>query len=79
VVPGPAARILSPSPIATNGTTRATRREAGVTGFVCGAVGVPLRRCPPAGSCVLARQRSGSLRGTNRGTEGFGKPDTGRE
>lgn len=61
MVPGPAARILSPSPIATNGTARATRREAGVTGFVCGAVGVPLRRYPPAGSCVLTRQRSGSL------------------
>jgi hypothetical protein len=46
VVPGPAARILSPSPIATNGTTCATRREAGVTGFDCGAGGVLLPRYP---------------------------------
>ena len=37
---GPAARILSPSSNATNGAICATRREAGVTGFDCGA-GVP--------------------------------------
>jgi hypothetical protein len=34
---GPAARILSPSPNATNGAIRATRRETRVTGFDCGA------------------------------------------
>ena len=34
---GPAARILSPSPDATNGVSCATRREAWVTGFDCGA------------------------------------------
>ena len=33
---GPAARILSPSSIATDGVLCATRREAGVTGFDCG-------------------------------------------
>ena len=36
---GPAARILSPSPKATNGAVRATRRGARVTGFDCGAGG----------------------------------------
>ena len=36
---GPAARILNPSPNATNGAIRATRREAGATGFDCGAGG----------------------------------------
>jgi len=36
-VAGPAARILDPSPDATNGVSCATRREAGVTGFDCGA------------------------------------------
>ena len=39
---GPAARILNPSPNATNGATRATRREAGATGFDCGAGGAAL-------------------------------------
>src|ERR1700722_17237615 len=39
---GPAARILSPSANATSAATRATRREAGVTGFDCGAGGVLL-------------------------------------
>jgi hypothetical protein len=34
---GPAARTLSSSPNATNGATRATRREAWATGFRCGA------------------------------------------
>ena len=34
---GPAARILNPSPNATNGAICATRREAGSTGFDCGA------------------------------------------
>jgi hypothetical protein len=62
VVPGPAARILSPSPIATNGTTCATRREAGVTGFDCGAGGVLLPRYTPAGSCVLVRCALGAVR-----------------
>jgi hypothetical protein len=36
---GPAARILNLSPNATNGAIRATRREAGATGFDCGAGG----------------------------------------
>jgi hypothetical protein len=36
-VAGPAARILNLSPDATNGVSCATRREAGVTGFDCGA------------------------------------------
>ena len=44
---GPAARILSPSPYATNGAIRATRRGAWVTGFDCGpvatATGLPHR------------------------------------
>jgi hypothetical protein len=45
---GPAARMLSPSPNATNGAIRATRRETGATGFDCGAGGVFLyRRYPP--------------------------------
>jgi hypothetical protein len=38
---GPAARMLSPSPNATNGDMSVTRREARVTGFDCGAGGVP--------------------------------------
>jgi len=37
-----AARILSPSPDATNGASCATRREARVTGFDCGAGAGPL-------------------------------------
>lgn len=37
------ARILSPSPNATNGALRATRREARATGFDCGAGGAFLR------------------------------------
>jgi hypothetical protein len=36
---GPAARILNLSPNATNGAICATRREAGATGFDCGAGG----------------------------------------
>ena len=36
---GPAARILSPSPKATNGAIRATRRGARVTDFDCAASG----------------------------------------
>ena len=36
---GPAARILNPGPNATKGAIRATRREAGATGFDCGAGG----------------------------------------
>jgi hypothetical protein len=43
---GPAARILSPSPNATNGAIRATRREAWVTGFDCGAGGGISRALP---------------------------------
>jgi hypothetical protein len=43
---GPAARILSPSWNATNSATRATRREAGVTGVDCGASAVVLRALP---------------------------------
>ena len=44
---GPAARILSPSPDATNGVSCATRREARVTGFDCGAgAGLFYRRYP---------------------------------
>ena len=43
---GPAARILSPSPAATNGASCATRREARVTGFDCGAGAVLLRALP---------------------------------
>ena len=39
---GPAARILDPSPYATNGATCATRRGAGVIGFDCGAGGAVL-------------------------------------
>jgi hypothetical protein len=48
--PGPATRTLSPSPNAANGAIRATRREAGIRGFGCGAGGgasvsvAPLRR-----------------------------------
>jgi hypothetical protein len=34
----PCGQDSHPSPEATNGATRATRREAGVTGFDCGAV-----------------------------------------
>jgi hypothetical protein len=45
-VAGPAARTLSSSPNATNGATSATRREAGVTGFDCGAGVVPLLAPP---------------------------------
>jgi hypothetical protein len=41
---GPAARILGPSPDATDGVTRATRRGTGVTGFDCGAGAYFLRR-----------------------------------
>jgi hypothetical protein len=41
VVPGPAARILSPSPIATNGTARATRREAGLLVLSAGPLAYP--------------------------------------
>src|SRR5689334_19702446 len=57
---GPAARILSPSWNATNGATRATRREAGVTGVDCGASAVVLRALPhrPGGlvrMCLNAR------------------------
>jgi hypothetical protein len=48
VVAGPAARILSPSPNATNGASSATRREVGVTDFDCGAGDVRLRRYPTA-------------------------------
>jgi hypothetical protein len=46
-VAGPVARILSPSPDATNGVSCATRREEWVTGFDCG-VGAALsyRRYP---------------------------------
>jgi hypothetical protein len=45
---GPAAGTVNPSPNATNGAIRATRREAGVTVFDCGAGGVFLyRRYPP--------------------------------
>jgi hypothetical protein len=39
---GPAARMLSPSPNATNGAMSVTRREARVTGFDCGAGRVPV-------------------------------------
>jgi hypothetical protein len=42
----PAARILSPSPNVTDGATCATRREAGATGFDCGAGAVLLRALP---------------------------------
>jgi hypothetical protein len=48
VVAGPAARILSPRPNATNGASSVTRREAGVTDFDCGAGDVLLRRYPTA-------------------------------
>jgi hypothetical protein len=43
---GPAARILNPSPTATDGATGATRREAWVTGFDCGAGAVLLQALP---------------------------------
>jgi hypothetical protein len=49
VAAGPAARTLSPNRNATDGATCATRREAGVTGFDCGAGAVPLKGdIPPA-------------------------------
>lgn len=44
---GPAARILNPSPNATNGATCATRREAWTTDFDCGAGPVPLPGVTP--------------------------------
>ncbi len=44
---GPAARILIPSSNATNGAIRATRREAGVNGFDCGAGGTSTGVTPP--------------------------------
>ena len=45
---GPAARIPGPGPDATDGATRATRREAWVTGFDCGAGAVLHGAIPPA-------------------------------
>jgi hypothetical protein len=50
----PCGQNFSLSPIATNGMTRATRREAGVTGFDCGASGVVLWRYP-TGLVVASR------------------------
>jgi hypothetical protein len=44
---GPAATTLSPSPNATNGATRATRRRAGVTGFGRRVGGVFQPALPP--------------------------------
>ena len=72
-VAGPAARMLSPSPNATNSASSATRREAGVTGFDCGAGDVLLGAIPPAGGRVptqitLGGPRPLLSRGAHRGT-----------
>jgi len=45
-VAGPAARILNPSPDATDGASGATRREACVTGLTAGPVPDSYRRYP---------------------------------
>jgi hypothetical protein len=50
-VAGPAARILSPGPDATNGAKHATRRGTRATGFARGAGGAPGCVTPPA--CAL--------------------------
>jgi hypothetical protein len=71
---GPAARIFGPSLNATNGASCATRREAGVPGFDCGAGLVVLGVTPPARwlrSYLI--ERAGVLalffpRGPSRGT-----------
>jgi hypothetical protein len=58
---GPAARILSSSPNATNGASCATRREAGVTGFDCGAGAVLLSVLShrPGGFVPILVERAG--------------------
>jgi hypothetical protein len=71
---GPAARILSPSPNATDGANCATRRAAGVTGFDCAAGAVLLRASPHRpGERVSIRLQAGVLalflaRDPDRGT-----------
>ena len=74
--------MLGPGPNATDGATGATRREAGVTGFDCGAGVVPLRALFHRSGWLRLNviDRSGVLalflpRGPNRGTEGL-KPTT---
>jgi hypothetical protein len=75
---GPAARSLGPSPEATDGACCATRREAWVTGFDCGAVPYFYGRYPAPwwtrpdlidGAEVLALFLP---RGSNRGTRRLG-------
>jgi hypothetical protein len=71
---GPAARIHRPGPNATNGATRATRREAWVTDFDCGAGGALHRPTALMVSSQLDHARGLALclpRDPNRGTKGF--------
>jgi len=78
-VAGPAARILNPPSLsATNGATRATRREAWVTGVAAGPVLDSYRRIPPVrwlrpylieGVLALLLRRD-----QGRGREGFEDP-----
>jgi hypothetical protein len=81
-VAGPAARILSPSPDATDGALRVTRREAWVIGFDCGAgAGPPVGVTPPARTLrpYLIERKDGlpvfHPRDRNGGTEGLEDDD----